>query len=209
LRKSVLLSFIDDTRKASTLVMRGLHSAAELVSSFKQVAVDRTTEQRRVFNLLQVTHEVVATVMNRIRKDGHKIELEVPDLIALDSYPGPFGQVVTNLINNALLHAFDGRTGGQLRLTAATPVEGRVLISFSDDGSGIAPENQTRIFDPFFTTKLGQGGSGLGLSISYNVVTSLLGGQIAVASDSAGTTFTLDLPLSAPHHDPERPATIY
>jgi signal transduction histidine kinase/tetratricopeptide (TPR) repeat protein len=209
LRKSVLLSFIDDTRKASTLVMRGLHSAAELVSSFKQVAVDRTTEQRRVFNLHQVTHEVVATVMNRIRKDGHKIELEVPDLIALDSYPGPFGQVVTNLINNALLHAFDGRTGGQLRLTAAAPVEGRVLISFSDDGSGIAPENQTRIFDPFFTTKLGQGGSGLGLSISYNVVTSLLGGQIAVASDSAGTTFTLDLPLSAPHHDPERPATIY
>jgi len=209
LRKSELLAFIDDARKASTLVMRGLHSAADLVSSFKQVAVDRTTEQRRIFNLHQVTHEVVATVMNRIRKEGHKIELEVPELIMLDSYPGPFGQVITNLINNALLHAFDGREGGQLRLVAATPVEGRVLISFSDDGSGIAPENLTRIFDPFFTTKLGQGGSGLGLSISYNIVTSLLGGQIAVDSGGAGTTFALDLPLSAPQHDPERPATIY
>jgi signal transduction histidine kinase len=209
LRKSELLSFIDNTRKASALVMRGLHSAADLVSSFKQVAVDRTTEQRRIFNLHQVTHEVVATVMNRIRKDGHKIEFDVPELIMLDSYPGPFGQVVTNLINNALLHAFDGREGGQLRLLAATPVEDRVLISFSDNGGGIAQENLTRIFDPFFTTKLGQGGSGLGLSISYNIVTSLLGGQIAVDSSDAGTTFTLDLPISAPHHDPERPATIY
>ena len=209
LRKSELLSFIEDTRKASALVMRGLHSAADLVSSFKQVAVDRTTEQRRIFDLQQVTHEVVATMMNRIRKDGHKIDFNVPELVMLDSYPGPFGQVVTNLINNALLHAFDGREGGQLRLVAATPVEGRVLISFSDDGGGIAPEHLTRIFDPFFTTKLGQGGSGLGLSISYNIVTSLLGGQIAVDSSNAGTTFTLDLPISAPRHDPERPATIY
>ena len=209
LRKSELLAFIDDARKASTLVMRGLHSAADLVSSFKQVAVDRTTEQRRVFNLHQVTHEIVATVMNRIRKDKHLLEFEVPDTITLDSYPGPFGQVVTNLINNALLHAFDGREGGQMRLLAAMPAPGRVLISFSDNGGGISQENLTRIFDPFFTTKLGQGGSGLGLSISYNIVTSLLGGQIAVNSSSAGTIFTLDLPLQAPRHDPERPATIY
>jgi len=209
LRKSELLNFIDDARKASTLVMRGLHSAADLVSSFKQVAVDRTTEQRRVFNLHQVTHEIVATVMNRIRKDYHHIGFEVPESITLDSYPGPFGQVITNLINNALLHAFDGREGGEMHLVASTPVEGRVLISFSDDGDGIAPENLGRIFDPFFTTKLGQGGSGLGLSISYNIVTSLLGGQIAVSSSGAGTTFTLDLPLQAPRHDPERPATIY
>jgi signal transduction histidine kinase len=209
LRKSELLSFIDDARKASTLVMRGLHSAADLVSSFKQVAVDRTTEQRRIFNLHQVTHEIVATVMNRIRKDYHHLEFEVPETIMLDSYPGPFGQVITNLINNALLHAFNGREDGRMRLVAGTPAEGRVLISFSDDGDGIAQENLSRIFDPFFTTKLGQGGSGLGLSISYNIVTSLLGGQIAVNSSSAGTTFTLDLPLRAPHHDPERPATIY
>ncbi|WP_035374386.1 tetratricopeptide repeat-containing sensor histidine kinase [Pseudoduganella violaceinigra] len=209
LRKSELLAFIDDTRTASALVMRGLHSAADLVSSFKQVAVDRTTEQRRIFNLHQVTHEIVATVMNRIRKDCHLIDFDVPELVMLDSYPGPFGQVITNLINNSLLHAFDGREGGQMRLRATTPVEGRVLVAFSDDGSGIAPENLGRIFDPFFTTKLGHGGSGLGLSISYNIVTSLLGGQIAVASGSAGTTFTLDLPITAPSHDPERPATIY
>jgi len=209
LRRSELAGFIADARKASELVMRGLHSAADLVSSFKQVAVDRTTEQRRLFNLQQVTHEIVATMMNRIRAAGHRIEYEVPDAVGMDSYPGPFGQVITNLINNALLHAFDQRESGSMRLTAQLLVEGRVLIAFSDDGGGIAPENLTRIFDPFFTTKLGQGGSGLGLSISYNIVTTLLGGQISVVSSKGGTTFTLDLPLVAPHQDPARPATIY
>jgi signal transduction histidine kinase len=209
LRKSELLAYIADARKASSLVMRGLNSAADLVNSFKQVAVDRTTEQRRSFNLQQVTHEIIATMMNRIRAAYHKIEFDVADDIILDSYPGPFGQVITNLINNALLHAFDGREEGRMRLVATMPVEGRVLVSFSDDGGGIAQENLSRIFDPFFTTKLGQGGSGLGLSISYNIVTSLLGGHISVISSSGGTTFTLDLPLTAPRHDPAQPATIY
>ncbi|MES2259568.1 MAG: ATP-binding protein [Pseudomonadota bacterium] len=209
LRRSELATYISDARKASELVMRGLTSAADLVNSFKQVAVDRTTEQRRMFNLQQVMHEIIATMMNRIRAANHSIEYEVPDTLAMDSYPGPFGQVIANFINNALLHAFDGRQRGVMRLVASTPAEGRVLLCFGDNGSGIAAEHLTRIFDPFFTTKLGQGGSGLGLSISYNIVTSLLGGQIAVASSAEGTTFTLDLPLTAPAHDAAAPAAIY
>jgi GAF domain-containing protein len=112
LRRSTLEAYIADARKASELVMRGLHSAADLVASFKQVAVDRTTEQRRRFTLHQVSHEIVATMMNRVRGSGHRIASQVPADIELDSYPGPFGQVITNLINNALLHAFDGRQGG-------------------------------------------------------------------------------------------------
>ena len=184
-------------------------SAADLVNSFKQVAVDRTTEQRRMFNLQQVTHEVVATMMNRIRNANHIIEYEVPDTLAMDSYPGPFGQVLANFINNALLHAFEGRQHGRMHLSASAPAEGRALVVFSDDGGGIPAEHLGRIFDPFFTTKLGQGGSGLGLSISYNIVTSLLGGQISVSSSPAGTTFTLDLPLTAPMHDDTGPVAIY
>jgi len=209
LRRSELAAFIADTHKASELVMRGLHSAAELVASFKQVAVDRTTEQRRRFDLHQVTREIVATVMNRIRASSHRLVVDVPEGVALDSYPGPFGQVVTNLINNALLHAFDGREGGTMTLAVTVLDGGHVTIVFADDGAGIAPEHLSRIYDPFFTTKLGQGGSGLGLSISYNIVTSLLGGTIAVASSPAGTTFTLALPLVAPSPDPASPATIY
>ncbi|MBB3224185.1 ATP-binding protein [Pseudoduganella umbonata] len=209
LRRSELAAYIDDARKASELVMRGLHSAADLVASFKQVAVDRTTEQRRRFQLHQVTHEIVATMMNRIRASSHRIGFEVPEGIELDSYPGPFGQVITNFINNALLHAFDGRTGGTMRLTASAGPDGKVAIVFEDDGAGIAPQHLSRIFDPFFTTRLGRGGSGLGLSISYNIVTGLLGGQIAVASSGAGTVFTVELPLLAPDTDPARQPPIY
>ncbi|MES2152815.1 MAG: ATP-binding protein [Pseudomonadota bacterium] len=210
LRRSELANFIADSQKASSLVMRGLTSAADLVNSFKQVAVDRTTEQRRNFNLQQVCHEIIATMMNRVRAANHNIELRVGDSIAMDSYPGPFGQVITNFINNALLHAFAHGEGGHMVLSAATPLEGRVQVEFRDNGSGIPSEHLSRIFDPFFTTKLGQGGSGLGLSISYNIVTSLLGGQITVFSSAHdGTCFMLDLPLTAPQHDPASPASIY
>jgi signal transduction histidine kinase len=209
LKRSALAAYLEDARKAHELVMRGLNSAANLVNSFKQVAVDRTTEQRREFNLSQVSMEVIATMMNRIRASNHRIEVEVPDTIALDSYPGPYGQVIANFINNALLHAFTRAGSGSMWLRAQTPVEGRVLVTFRDNGSGIAPEHMSRIFDPFFTTKLGQGGSGLGLSISYNIVTSLMGGQISVHSSREGTTFTLDLPLTAPEHQQPATAQIY
>ncbi|HEX8613052.1 MAG TPA: ATP-binding protein [Telluria sp.] len=209
LRRSELAAYIGDARKAAELVMRGLHSAADLVASFKQVAVDRTTEQRRRFQLHQVTHEIVATMMNRIRASSHRIGFDVQEGIELDSYPGPFGQVITNFINNALLHAFDGREGGAMQLTATAAPDGKVTVVFADNGAGIAREHLSRIFDPFFTTRLGRGGSGLGLSISYNIVTGLLGGQISVASSAAGTAFTLELPLVAPEHDPERRARIY
>jgi len=209
LKRSALASYLEDARKAHELVMRGLTSAANLVNSFKQVAVDRTTEQRREFNLAQVSQEVIATMMNRIRASSHRIEIDVAETIALDSYPGPYGQVIANLINNALLHAFSGKGSGSMSLRAQTPVEGRVLVTFRDNGGGIAPEHMSRIFDPFFTTKLGQGGSGLGLSISYNIVTSLMGGLISVHSSRDGTTFTLDLPLTAPENKLPAAAQIY
>ena len=201
LRRSHLSSYLNDAQKASSLVMRGLRSAADLVNSFKQVAVDRTTEQRRRFDLQQVCHEIIATMMNRIRAANHSIALQVPEMIEMDSYPGPFGQVITNFINNALLHAFQPGASGKMVLGATLTGEGRVQIAFRDDGGGIPHEHLGRIFDPFFTTKLGQGGSGLGLSISYNIVQSLLGGQITVCSSPQdGTCFMLELPLIAPQH---------
>ncbi|KQQ44489.1 histidine kinase [Duganella sp. Leaf126] len=217
LRRSELQAYLEDAARAHDLVMRGLTSAAELVNSFKQVAVDRTTEQRRRFDLQQVTTEVIATMMNRIRASGHRIEAEVAASIAMDSYPGPLGQVIANFINNALLHAFDKGVVGRLWLRAALAPPGsagadgagRVQLVFGDNGGGIAPAHMSRIFDPFFTTKLGQGGSGLGLSISYNIVTALLGGQIAVQSSAAGTVFTLDLPLVAPQARAATAAQIY
>jgi signal transduction histidine kinase len=199
MKRSDLTTFIADTQHASQLIMRGLHNAADLLHSFKQVAVDRTTAQRRAFNLQQTSAEIIATMMNRIRKSGHTILQDIPPELSMHSYPGPLGQVITNFINNALIHAFEDHTAGHMWLSARLLNAETVQIQFRDDGAGISDANLKRVFDPFFTTKLGQGGSGLGLSVSYNIVTSLLNGQISVQSAlGAGTTFTLDLPLTTP-----------
>lgn len=210
LRRSTLADYIASTQEGLELVIRGLHAAGELVQSFKQVAVDRATEQRRPFDLLRTSLEVVATLQRGIQKAGHRLTVDIEPGIVLDGYPGPYGQVLTNLINNALLHAFDARKGGTMRLQAQRLSPAQVEIRFSDDGAGIAPENLARIFDPFFTTKLGRGGSGLGLSISYNIVTSLFGGELEVGSEvGQGCCFILRLPLQAPQNaggDPHAPS---
>jgi signal transduction histidine kinase len=195
LKKSELEGWIAAAREASALIQRSLHGAAELVNSFKQVSVDQASTQRRRFDLAQVCHEIAATIMNQVRRGGHVLEIEVAPGIVMDSYPGPLGQVLLNFVNNALLHAFDA-PGGTMVLSAALSGADQVRIAFRDDGRGIPAEHLSRIFDPFFTTRMGQGGTGLGLNIAYNIVTTLLGGSIRVDSAAGGgTVFVVELPL--------------
>lgn len=197
LRKSELNTYCDEVKSSSEIMMRSLTSAASLISSFKQVAVDRTSENRRTFDLRQVLQDIIATLHIRIGHAGHAVTLDVPANLQMDSYPGSLGQVITNLIENAILHAFDKGQIGMMTLKATQPDPQRVLLQFSDNGAGIPEENLKRVFDPFFTTKLGQGGSGLGLNICYNIVTSVMHGQLNVKSTlGLGTTFSLDCPLS-------------
>ncbi|ALK96885.1 hypothetical protein AB595_04160 [Massilia sp. WF1] len=197
LKKSDLEGWIAAAGEASALIQRSLHGAAELVNSFKQVSVDQASTQRRRFDLAQACHEIAATIMNQVRRGGHALSIQVEPGIVMDSYPGPLGQVMINFVNNALLHAFDG-PGGTMVLAAAMPGPDRVRIEFRDDGRGIPAACLSRIFDPFFTTRMGQGGTGLGLNIAYNIVTTLLGGTIRVDSGAdGGAVFILDLPLRA------------
>jgi signal transduction histidine kinase len=198
LRRSDLADYMSASREASSLIMRSLHNAAELVNSFRQVSVDQASAQRRRFDLAQACQEIAATLMNTVRLAGHRLELEVPPGIVMDGFPGPLGQVVINFVNNALLHAFDG-PGGTMVLSAALLDGGAVRIEFRDDGRGIPQADQARIFDPFFTTRMGQGGTGLGLNISWNIVTTLLGGTIRIdGAAGQGAAFILELPLRAP-----------
>jgi PAS domain S-box-containing protein len=196
-----LTDYMSEATDASCLIMRNLSSAAELIMHFKQVAIDEASSQRGSFNLNQLVQESISVLHNKLHDAGHRIELSIPPEIEMDSYPGPIEQVIANLVTNAIMHAFDNRSGGNMRLSAKVVQEGRVVIEFQDDGAGIPEHHLSRIFDPFFTTKPGQGGTGLGLSISYNIVTSLLGGEISATSSLGhGTRFTLDLPLQAPLH---------
>lgn len=202
-RRSDLTSFLGDAERASELIERGLASAADLISSFKQVAVDQASSKRRQFQLDKVCSDVIATMMAKIRHAGITIKLNVPPNIELDSYPGPLDQVICNLVDNSILHGHNGQSGGHITITVRLLDAGFVELCFSDNGVGIPEENLQRIFDPFFTTKLGRGGSGLGLNIVYNIVTSLLGGKIEVkSSEGKGVSFILSFPLVAPQSEP-------
>ncbi|MCD2516415.1 ATP-binding protein [Massilia sp. G4R7] len=198
LRRSELADYVAASLEATSLIQRSLHNAAELVSSFRQVSVDQASAQRRRFELSQACQEIAATMMNKVRLAGHRLQLAVPGGIVMDSFPGPLGQVLINFVNNALLHAYE-TAGGSMLLEAALLEGGMVRIVFRDDGRGIPEEHQARIFDPFFTTRMGQGGTGLGLNITWNIVTTLLGGTVRVESRTGqGTAFILELPLRAP-----------
>ena len=195
LRQSQLLQYIQLTQEGMSIVLRGLHNAANLVTSFKQMAADPKQEQLRRFDLLGTTQEIVATLFSRLRLDGHQVKLDIAEHFNLLSYPTPYAQVMTSLLNNAIIHAFQGRANGRIEISARQLKPGRIQIRFLDDGQGIAAEHVKHIFDPFFTTRLGQGSNGLGLSVSYNIVTSILQGQIRVESElGKGTCFILDLP---------------
>jgi len=204
MKRSQLETYIADANKAGDILIRNLHRAANLVTSFKQVAVDQTSSQRRSFQLAEMVSEVMLTLWPTLKKTTYQVEQEIPEGISLDSYPGPLGQVIANLVNNALLHAFDGRENGTVMIRAHAAGDDWVEMTVSDDGVGIPQANLTRIFDPFFTTKLGAGGSGLGLNITHNIVTGILGGRIRVNSEvGKGTTFTITLPSVAPQRQGE------
>lgn len=199
LRRSNLDQFVEAVDAGTDIAGRNLARAAELVVSFKQVAADQTSVQRRAFGLAEVAGEIVLTLKPLLKRGHVALAMEVPAEIQLDSYPGPLGQVLTNLVDNAVTHAFGGRPDGVIRLSAAPGHVGRVLIRVSDNGCGIPAELLPRVFDPFVTSRMGRGGTGLGLHIAHNLALQVLGGNITVESEAGvGTTFTLDLPLIAP-----------
>jgi signal transduction histidine kinase len=193
LRQSYLTQFVADTGELAHQILRCLTSAAGLVSSFKQVAVDRTSAKRRIFFLQQTCEEIIDTLQSQLRLSGHAIELDVPDDIMMDSYPGSLGQVLIHIIHHAQIQA----GSGHMSLTARQVLSGRVTIIFTDRGKGIPQQILCRLFDPFFSTKARQGDNSFEMNIVQNMVTSLLNGKIQIESTpEAGTIVVLDLPLT-------------
>jgi len=199
LRKSSLNAFLLTVEEATNITLRSLKRSAALVSSFKQIAVDQTSSNRSQFKLGELFKDVLTVLQPTLKSKPYQIESQVDALESLNSFPGPLVQVLTNLILNAIIHGFDGRAHGLIRLSAQDGAPGWVTIKVSDDGRGIDDAHLPKIFDPFFTTKLGQGGSGLGLHIVHNIVTQVLGGTLAVTTQvGVGTVFVMELPLNAP-----------
>ena len=199
MRRSTLEELARDTRRGQDILQRNVQKAADLVRDFKQVAIDQAADLRRDFDLAKVVEDVMIMVEPSFKHTPFVITTDLNRGLAMNSYPGALGQVLTNLLMNALLHGFEGLAHGQVLVHCARLSDSEAELSVSDDGRGMDESVRRRIFDPFFTTKLGTGGSGLGMHIVHSIVTNVLGGQIEVKSTPGqGTQMLMRLPLVAP-----------
>lgn len=206
LSKSDLEQYTQAAVEASDLVLKNLDRASKLVRSFKQVAVDQGSEERRVIVLRSYVDEVLFALKPTLRRTAHVINVEIPNELSLETYPGAISQILFNLVTNSLTHAFPGQMTGEITIQAqlvgidgaGKAAAGQILrLKYSDNGIGMSAEVTRRIFEPFFTTKRGSGGSGLGMHVVYNLVTQLLGGSIRCESEEQkGTHIEIYLPLS-------------
>lgn len=198
MQDSQLADFLKIFGEYNTILIKNLRRAGDLVQSFKKVAVNLSTEARQAFDLRTALDEMLLSISPQLRQTRHTIEVKGETGLVIDSYPGEFTQVVTNLVMNSLIHAYNEGDKGNMCFEVARSDKG-YSITYSDNGKGIDPQIQERIFDPFFTTRRGAGGTGLGLHIVYNTVVQKLGGTIRCESElGQGTRLYIELPASSP-----------
>ena len=194
MKRSHLEAFLDTAIESSSMILANLKRAADLIHSFKQVAVDQSSEAQRCFPVKEYLEEIILSLIGKLKNTKHTIRITGDENLTLDSYPGALSQIVTNLVMNSLIHAYDEEDFGQIHLEFKLEQE-QLLLQYSDNGKGIKPEHLNQIFDPFFTTNRSQGGAGLGLHIVYNLVTQKFKGSIQCESQvGVGTTFIIKLP---------------
>ncbi len=195
LKKSDLDGYLATAADSSALILRNLKRADHLVKSFKQVAVDQSSEQRRRIELAEYLDEILTSLHPRLKRTHHEVRVSCDAAIVVNTYPGALYQVIVNLVLNSLVHGFDGVECGIVRIDAC--LEGdQLVLEYRDNGVGMSAAVKARIFEPFFTTKRGQGGSGLGMHIVYNLVTQMLGGAVTCDSEPGqGVCFVLRFPI--------------
>jgi PAS domain S-box-containing protein len=199
LRRSSLNEFLETSRDASSQLVSNLNRAAELIQSFKQVAADRNYSDQRSFDLGDLTEQVVMSLRPGLRKHNLTLTVDCQPNLTMNSYPGPYGQVLTNLFLNSVAHAFPDGRAGSVDIRVRECGKDNVEILFSDNGIGMSLDVRRRAFDPFFTTRRDHGGTGLGLHIVYSIVTNRLGGRLDLDSEPAGgTRIQMILPRVAP-----------
>lgn len=204
LRKSELTAFVQDIRDGTKLAERNLFRAVELVGKLKQVGADQVSEQRRRFDAGRTVAEVLDTLRPSLKHKPQQLLTSLEEGIWMDSYPGALGQVLINLVNNAFLHAFEGRGQGKVDVRLRALPDHAVELVVEDDGVGMSDAVRERLFQPYFSTKIGQGGTGLGSTIVDDLVRRTLGGSLTVDSvPGQGTQFRIVLPLDAPVSGPQ------
>jgi len=190
-------SHLDTLKKTDKLAVSNLRRAADLVRSFKRTSIDQSSDQAHDFIMLDLINDLLATLNNQFKRTNIKISVECPDHIVIHGVPGLLEQLLTNLLLNSLQHGFSsGSRSGNIIITVAQHQKGNITLNFDDDGAGMTAEVKEKVFEPFFTTSRGQGGSGLGMYICYNIVTTQLGGTIELkTAPEKGTHFQITFPI--------------
>jgi signal transduction histidine kinase len=196
MKKSDLERYLNLTNEGTEVILSNLARASELIKSFKQVAVDQSSEGKRKFNVREYIFQVLLSLKPKLKKTNIHIGVNCDDKLEIESYPGALSQIITNLIMNSLVHAFEEGEEGAI-IFDVEKQDKNLIFTYSDNGKGISKDIIGKIFDPFFTTKRGKGGTGLGLNIVYNIITQTLEGTIECESEvGIGTIFKIIIPIS-------------
>ncbi len=188
--------FLSESADLANSINKNLIKAAELIKSFKKIAIDQSSEDKREFNLYEYTNDFIHSMYGTLSKTNIIIEVDINSKININSYPGIYSQFLTILLMNSLLHAYDEKDKGKIKINAYKEDNNKLILCYCDDGKGIQKEDLKFIFDPFFTTKKGTGGSGLGLNILYNIIVGTLKGSVKCESQPGeGAKFIISIPL--------------
>ncbi|MDD2464096.1 MAG: ATP-binding protein [Desulfobulbus sp.] len=195
MKRSDLAKYLSDVKEGGDMVVMNLSRASELIRSFKMVAADQVSENKRLFNVKSYINEILLSLRPKLKKTQHHVVVECVDDLMVESYPGAFSQILTNFIINSLVHGFAAEQAGEIRIEVERS-EGTLKVTYKDTGVGMPPEVRDRIFEPFFTTARSQGSTGLGLHIVFNIVTRTLQGTLECESSvGQGTAFIVTMPV--------------
>lgn len=194
LTKSELTNHIENTDNVIKIINNNLNKATLLIKGFKQIAVDQSSEAVRKFELGSYINEIIHSLSPILKKTNHTINVKVNSEILIKSYPGVFSQIITNLIQNSLLHGFEEISNGIINI-AVLHSSKDLVIKYMDNGCGADEETLNNMFESYFSTKIDKGGSGLGMAIIKKLITERLNGNITCSSSPGkGITFKIVLP---------------
>ena len=198
LTKSQLTRTLTLLGEYQKIIERSLNKAVDLIRGFKSVAVEQHTDPELKINLAQHVNDVVNTVKTLFKRKHYLIKINVAKDFNLVTYPSAWNQILTNFLMNSHIHGFEGRDNGEINITF-TESNGFLTFVYSDNGKGLDDDIRHKVFDPFVTTKRGQGGTGLGMNIVFNLVNTKLGGTIECIESVNGCTFKVKVPIENPH----------
>jgi PAS domain S-box-containing protein len=194
MKRKDLEKFLKLAWESSEMTLKNLNNASELINNFKLVAVDQTNNKKRRFKVKEYLDDIIISLKPKLSKTKHKVMISCDEDLEIDNYPGELSQIITNLVMNSLIHGFQDKDKGQIKIEVLEE-EKSIELRYSDDGEGLPKEHINKIFEPFFTTKRGQGGTGLGLNLIYNIVNNILKGDIECKSTvGEGVTFIIKIP---------------